>query len=187
MRTTMRALAGATTALLLWLAAGLATAAPRSPLDSFPAHIRYVSNDAPFVVFDVSPRSMTGPPDAVDSITLSFVAVDALKQVYVFPYTTSAREGATRMAAAVTCAAPTAGPWECTIPARELLARLDQGEGHFGLRIEAQGLDNDRSTVVITLPVKLETAKRRAPPKRNTAPVPSSTPRTLTLITAPVQ
>jgi hypothetical protein len=137
-----------------------------SPLGSAPAVIRYVSNDAPFVVFDVSPRSVTGPLGDLREITLNFIATDALRQLNVFAYVTSARDGSTQSAAGTACGAFEPGSWRCTIPARALLERMDRGEGLLGLRIEAQGLERDRSTVVITLPVASSAARpARLPPQ----------------------
>ncbi len=144
-------------ALAIGLAAAPGTA--HSPLDSRPAEIRYLSNDAPFVIFGVSPRSLTGSPYRFDDITLTYVATDALRQVQVFPYVRSARDGSARMAKAVACGAMEAGSRSCAVPVRDLLLQLEGGEGVFGLRIEALGLENDRSTVLVNLPVKLTAAR----------------------------
>ena len=156
-----------------------APGAPRSPLDSHPASIRYLSNDAPFVVFDVSPRSVSGSlgPELREA-TLTFVATDVLRHVNIFTFASSARHGTKEVAARVACGAKIAGSYSCAVPAREALSHLKGAEGLLGLRIEAEGLEGDRSTVLITLPVKAGAAK---PP-----PAPASTsPHTLTLLAAP--
>jgi hypothetical protein len=160
-------------------------AVPSSPLGSEPAVIHYLSNDAPFVVFDVSPRSVTGPPDDFRQVTLTFIATDALPQLYVFAYVTSTREGTTQMAPRVDCGNRDHGYWSCTIPARELLDGLAQGDGLLGLRIEAEGMERDHSTVVITLPVKVAASQRPAPtaPPVGT-PAPAMNTRTLTPLSA---
>ncbi|MDN8618844.1 hypothetical protein [Variovorax ginsengisoli] len=132
----------------------------RSPLGSYPAEIRYLSNDAPFVVFDVWPRSLGVTPGDADAVTLSFVATDTLRLVNVFAYARAGPSGTTQMAAGVPCGPRDAGSWECRVPARALLDRLDPGDGEFGLRIEADGPANQHSTVLVTLPLK--TAARPA-------------------------
>jgi hypothetical protein len=159
-------------------------AVPSSPLGYEPAVVHYVSNDAPFVVFDVSPRSVTGPPDDFQDIALNFIATDALQQVNVFAYATSTREGTTQAASRVACGSRDPGYWTCAIPARELLMRMEAGDGLFGLRIEAEGLEHDHSTVVITLPVKVGAGKSVAPPSPSPVP-PAAPPRTLTLLSWP--
>lgn len=127
----------------------------RSPLGSYPAEIRYLSNDAPFVVFDVWPRRLGGTTRDADAVTLSFVATDTLRQVNVFAYARAGPSGATQMAAGVPCGPRDAGSWECRVPARALLERLDPGDGEFGLRIEADGAGHQQhSTVLVTLPMK---------------------------------
>ncbi|MET0543740.1 MAG: hypothetical protein ABWZ88_18505 [Variovorax sp.] len=177
----------------------LAAPGARSPADSatsaasalgnHPAVIRYVSNDAPFVVFDVSPRSVTTLPADFADITLSFIATDALQQLNVFAWAAAAHDGSTRAANRVACGAREAGYGTCSVPARALLAGLERGEGQFGLRVEATGLEGDHSTVVITLPVKFAVSKRPlpAPASRPPAatPAPVLSPRTLTLLSAP--
>lgn len=171
-------------ALAISLPAGVLAApgAPRSPLDSHPARIRYVSNDAPFVVFDVSPRSVSGlrGPEEFREATLSFVATDVLRHVNVFTFSSSARHGMQEAASRVACGAKIAGSYSCAVPTQEALSQLKGAEGLLGLRIEAEGLEGDRSTVLITLPVKAGAA--RPPP----APAPASvSPPTLTLLAAP--
>jgi len=126
----------------------------RSPLGSYPADIRYLSNEAPFVVFDVWPRSLGAAPRDAEAVTLTFVATDALRQVNVFAYARAGPSGATQMAAGVPCGPRDAGSWECRIPARALIERLDAGDGEFGLRIEADGAGDQHSTVLVTLPMK---------------------------------
>lgn len=131
----------------------------RSPLDSYPAEIRYLSNDAPFVVFDVSPRSLGGTSRESDAVTLSFVATDTLRQVHVFAFARASPSGPTQMAAGVPCGPREAGYWECRVSAHELLARLDPGDGEFGLRIEAEGTAKAHSTVLVTMPLNRPRAR----------------------------
>lgn len=170
-------------ALMSTFAVSLALAAPpstpptspditSSPLDSSPARFDYVTNNAPFVVFDIAPRSLNGPAalKAFKELVLSFVATDPLQKVdvytYVVPNGGKPREAPTRTA----CGSTIAGHYSCSIPTREALLLLNganganSGEGLFGLRIEAEGIEGERSTVRITLPVKAGGAKA-APPK----------------------
>ncbi|SFM42512.1 hypothetical protein [Variovorax sp. OV329] len=144
-------------AMAIALAAALAGARPASSLDGYPARIHYVSNEAPFVVFGVTPTQLDGRAVA---ITLSFVATDPLAQVNVFPFVRAAPGGLARMNRLITCGPRDPGSWDCEVPAAELLAHLGGADGEFGLRIEAHGELRDRanhSTVIITVPV------RRAP------------------------
>jgi hypothetical protein len=172
-------------ALLSTLAASLALAAPpaatpditSSPLDSFPARFDYVSNNAPFVVFDIAPRSLVGPAalKAFKELVLSFVATDPLQKVdvytYVVPNGGKPREAPTRTA----CGSTIAGHYSCSIPTHEALLLLqgvngaNGGEGLFGLRVEAEGIEGERSTVRITLPVKGGSAK--PPPAKVVSPL----------------
>lgn len=130
---------------------------PASSLDSHPARIRYVSNDAPFVVFGVTPTQIDA---RAKTITLTFMATDPLAQVNVFPFVRAANDAPARMTRLVPCGPRDAGSWDCQIPTAELLAHLEGNDGEFGLRIEAHGEMRERanhSTVIITVPV------RRAP------------------------
>ena len=60
-----------------------------------PAQVEYLSNEAPFVVFDVSPRSLSAQDAArgVSQVSLSYVAVDALSRVEVSTFTRSGPAG----------------------------------------------------------------------------------------------
>ncbi|APW38329.1 hypothetical protein RD110_14955 [Rhodoferax koreense] len=145
---------------------------PSSPLDSFPARIDYVSNNAPFVVFDIAPRTLHAP-SAVKSfkeLTLSFVATDALHRVDVHPYVISKQGAVQEVANRIACGSTIAGHHDCAIPAREALLLLKGGDGQFGLRIEAEGIEGERSTVRITLPVQAGISKPA--PARVASPLP---------------
>lgn len=147
--------------LVLVLALALAPAGVQarppapSPLSSHPARIEYLANDAPFVVFDVSPRSLRhgGAPRAPADVVLSFIATDDLGAVTVHLSAASARAGRHEAARPVSCGAQLAGYYRCAIPTAQALAWLGKDMGSLGLRIEAEGLDGDHSTVRITLPV----------------------------------
>ncbi|WP_038209948.1 hypothetical protein [Xenophilus azovorans] len=141
------------------LGAGLATApsGARSPLDGHPSQTRYLSNDAPFVVFGVTPTHVDG---SARQVLLSFVATDRVEQVNVFPFVRAAPDAPAQMAAQVPCGPRDPGSWDCLVPVAGLLARLEGAAGQLGLRIEAHGDLTQRgrhSTVIVTLPV------RRAP------------------------
>ena len=127
-----------------------------SPLSSYPAQFEYVTNNAPFVVFDIAPRSLNGPAalKAFKELELTFVATDPLHRVdiytYVVPPGGKLQEAPTRIA----CGSTISGHYSCKVPTHEALLLLKGGAGTFGLRIEAEGIEGDRSTVRITLPVK---------------------------------
>ena len=59
-----------------------------SPLSSYPAQFEYVTNNAPFVVFDIAPRSLNGPAalKAFRELELTFVATDPLHRVDITTY-----------------------------------------------------------------------------------------------------
>ena len=133
----------------------------RSALDGHPSQTRYLSNDAPFVVFGVTPTRVDS--DA-RQVRLSFIATDRLEQVHVFPFVRTAPEATAQMAAPMACGPRDAGSWDCVVPVGALLAWLEGASGELGLRIEAHGDLRERgqhSTVIITLPV------RRALPSLN--------------------
>lgn len=158
MRIPKMAFIAAAIALSAGLPAAPTGARPPSTLDSHPARIRYVSNDAPFVVFGVSPTLLDARSA---SLTLSFVATDPLAQVNVFPFVRAATGGPARMTRQVACGPKDPGSWDCDVPVGELLAHLEGAEGELGLRIEAHGELRERanhSTVMVLVPV------RRAPP-----------------------
>lgn len=126
-----------------------------STLDGHPAQTIYLSNDAPFVVFGVTPTQIQRKGQA-QAMQLSFIATERLSQVNVFPFV---REGPGRPAPLdrpVACGPRDAGSWDCVVPVTHLLARLDGPRGELGLRIEAHGDPHkpaDHSTVVIIVPL----------------------------------
>jgi len=136
-----------------------------SPLDMEPAVVDYVSNDAPFVVFDIAPRTLKGGfgPDASRKAELTFVATEPLAKVDVFSNATAPRTG-DGPPLRTACGQREPGHHSCTIALQEALVHLNGNAGHFALRIEAEGLDGERSTVRITLPVAGGIVKPAAPP-----------------------
>ena len=158
-------------ALALSIAAPFAVAgrkAPqRSPLGIDPAEVVYLRNDAPFVVFDISPRGLSGPDDRADWATLTFMATDALQHVNVTTLSRTEAQGS-RVADRVACGTRMAGYHACAVPPAPARAQL-AGAGVVDLRIEAQGLDGQRSLVQITLAAK---GKRPAAPAMPAAPAP---------------
>jgi hypothetical protein len=167
--------------LLLALAPVPASAAPptppaandmSSPLDSFPARFDYVTNNAPFVVFDIAPRSLNGPAalKAFKELELTFVATDALHRVDIYTYAVPPGGKALEVPTRIACGSTLAGHHSCKVPTRDALLLLKGGAGSFGLRIEAEGIEGDRSTVRITLPVKAGGGKPA--PAKVTSPLP---------------
>lgn len=172
--------------LALWLLGAVppAMASPPAPgarasmaaLGMQPAQVEYLANDAPFVVFDVSPRSLSAEDAArgVSQVSLSYVAVDALSRVEVSTFTRSGAAGEVQvhgLPVRIDCGGGIAGYRQCTVPAIGADARAS-GDLHFGLRVEAEGLDGERSVVLVMLPVqrppapparRAATASRRAP------------------------
>ncbi|MFZ4286835.1 hypothetical protein [Variovorax sp. HJSM1_2] len=136
-----------------------------SPLGSEPAVIEYLSNNAPFVVFDIAPRTLAMRAGAKTSrdLALTFVATDALNHVNVFTYVVSKHRGVLPAPTRITCGAKTSGHHQCDVATREALLLLKGEAGLFGLRIEAEGVEGDRSTVRITLPVKAASGKAPTP------------------------
>lgn len=144
-----------TLALCPWLHA--AGASPPSPLGIDPARIAYLANDAPFVVFDITPRSLGGEPtpSGQGHAALTFMATDPLRQVNVAVTARPERPGAREIAAVrTTCGPQIAGYHRCPIPTDVALTHLDGDGGSIGLRIEAEDVDGARSVVQITLPVR---------------------------------
>lgn len=142
-------------ALCPWLHAAAGSAS--SPLGMAPARIAYLANDAPFVVFDIAPRSLGGEPtrNGQGHAALTFIATDALRQVSVAVAARPDRPGAREIAAVrTTCGPQIAGYHRCDIPTDVALTHLDGDGGSIGLRIEAEGADGERSVVQITLPVR---------------------------------
>lgn len=166
--------------LALWLLGGVlpAMAAPPAPgarasmaaLGMQPAQVEYLANDAPFVVFDVHPRSLSAEDAArgVSQVSLSYVAVDALSRVEVSTFTRSGAAGEVQvhgLPVRIDCGGGIAGYRQCTVPAIGADARAS-GDLQFGLRVEAEGLDGERSVVLVMLPVQRPVATppaRRAP------------------------
>jgi hypothetical protein len=148
---------------------GAQTQQPKAPhpLSSYPASFDYLSNDAPFVVADVEPRSLDavsfkkGTKDAV----LVFLATDLLRQVNVVTYAKSPEFGTREVAGRIACGSKTPGYYRCTVPMEPALAALRGSHGLFGMRIEAEGMDGERSTVQVTLPVKAGVAPSPVQPK----------------------
>ncbi len=146
--------------MVLAVAAALAASAGSpgtgsgSTLDGYPAVTRYISNDAPFVVFGVAPTRFDGQAGPVK---LTFIATDRLEQVNVFPFVRSTPGGSVRMRTQVSCGPRDPGSWDCTVPVAGLLVDLDSSGGELGLRIEAHGELRDsrqHSTVIITMPAR---------------------------------
>lgn len=153
-----------TLALCPWLHA--AAASPPSPLGMDPARIEYLANDAPFVVFDVAPRSLGGEPtrSGQGHAALTFIATEPLQQVSVAVAARPDRPGAREIAAVrTTCGPQIAGYHRCPIPTDVALTHLDGDGGSIGLRIEAEGPDGERSVVLITLPVRALRAAAPSP------------------------
>ena len=144
-----------TLALCPWLDTTAASAP--SPLGMDPARIDYLADDAPFVVFDIAPRSLGGEPtpSGQGHAALTFMATDPLRQVSVAVVARPDRPGARDIAAVrTTCGPQIAGYHRCAVPTDVALTHLDGDGGSIGLRIEAEGSDGERSVVLITLPVR---------------------------------
>jgi hypothetical protein len=151
-----------------WLAASLAAGAA-STLDGRPAKTVYLSNEAPFVVFGVTPTSLD---QRAGQVLLTFVATDRLEQVNVFPFVRATPQDRATLRKPVACGPRDAGSWDCVVPLADVLPALDGRPGELGLRIEAHGdlLDRaEHSTVVVTLPVGRAPA-RAARKKEHPAP-----------------
>lgn len=134
-------------------------------LGTYPAKVEYASNDAPFVVFDISPRTLASTAGAADpkEASLVFVATDVLSYVNVFMYSTSTQSEPREVPGRTACGSKTPGHYSCTVPLRAALAQLQGSDGFVGLRIETEGLDGDRSTIRVTLPVKAALPAASAP------------------------
>ena len=154
-----------TLALCPWLHATAASAP--SPLGMDPARIEYLANDAPFVVFDIAPRSLAGEPtrSGQGHAALTFIATDPLRQVSIAVAAQPDRTGAREVAAVRTACGPQiAGYHRCAVPTDVALTHLDGDGGRIGLLIEAEGEDGTRSVVQITLPVRALRAAAPAAP-----------------------
>jgi hypothetical protein len=159
--------------LACWPLALLAQPVPSSPLDSFPARFTYVTNDAPFVVFDIAPRRLNAGAAIRMSreLKLSFVATEPLQRVDVYAYAVPGNGGPREHPVRTACGSVIAGHHDCAVPVREALLLLRGAEGSLGLRVEAEGVGGERSTVRITLPV---TAAARPVPPKVASPLPLS-------------
>lgn len=158
MQTPASFLAGAV--LLTALAAAPADAG--SSLDGHPSVTQYLMNDAPFVVFGVTPTSLKG---SSTRLTLTFIATEPLQQVHVFPFVRRSSDGPARLRPHVACGPREPGSWDCHIPVAELLRDLKDHDGELGLRIEAHGdlrARGEHSTVIVTVPVRHLPAAARA-------------------------
>jgi hypothetical protein len=156
---------------------GDAQAAPPSPYGMDPAKVEYLRNDAPFVVFDVSPRQLDPGRDGKAATVLNFIATEDLQLVKVFASPRIAGQASSPFVDTATrCGAVGPGYHSCEVRTADALAWLGDREGHVELRIEAEGLDDERSEVRITLPVAASA---------RTAPQGSAPPHTLTLLAFP--
>lgn len=160
------------------LAASLAAGPARavSTLDGWPSRTAYLSNDAPFVVFGVTPTQLDR---RAAQVRLTFIATDHLSQVHVFAFFRDAPGGRVFIRSQVACGPRDPGSWDCVVPVARLLDELEGPQGEVGLRIEAHGDPrklNEHSTVVVTLPVggADSRARRRgaSPVQRHPAPLP---------------
>ena len=147
--------------LTLWPWLHAAAASPPlpspSPLGMDPARIDYLANGAPFVVFDIAPRSFDGAPtpDGRGHAALTFVATDPLRRLNVAVAVRPDRPGAREIATLHTACGPQiAGHHRCSIPTDVALTQLDGDGGSIALRIDAEGEDGARSVVHLTLPVR---------------------------------
>jgi hypothetical protein len=124
-----------------------------STLDGWPSRTVYVSNDAPFVVFGVTPTQLD---HRAAQLQLSFVATDRLDLVNIFVFYRDRPDGPVQMRSQVACGPRERGSWDCAVPVAQLLAELAGMPGELGLRIEAHGdlrQPRDHSTVIVTVPV----------------------------------
>lgn len=154
------------------LAAGPAGAV--STLDGWPSRTVYVSNDAPFVVFGVTPTQLDR---RAVQLQLSFVATDRLDLVNVFVFFRDRSDGPVQMRSQVACGPRERGSWDCAVPVAHLLAELAGTQGELGLRIEAHGdlrQPTDHSTVIVTVPVgrseRAASRKSKPPVQKHMAP-----------------
>lgn len=156
------------TAVLAAVLAG-GTAGAASTLDGRPSRTEYLSNDAPFVVFGVTPTHLDRK---AGQVLLTFVATERLEQVHVFPFVRATPDGPATLRKLVACGPRDAGSWDCVVPVADLLADLEGPQGQLGLRIEAHGDLRERgehSTVIVTLPVG-RTESRPVRRKEHAAP-----------------
>ena len=137
------------------LVAGLAAVPARalSTLDGWPSRTHYLSNDAPFVVFGVTPTQVDREAAQVQ---LSFIATDRLSRVEVYTFVRNTPTDRVLLRSQVACGPREPGSWNCAVPVAAPLAELAGPQGELGLRIEAHGdlrKPGEHSTVLVTLPV----------------------------------
>lgn len=140
-----------TVVLAASLAAGPSAAV--STLDGWPSRTVYLSNDAPFVVFGVTPTQIDR---RAGQIQLSFIATDRLSQVHVYTFVRDKPDSPTLLRSQVSCGPREPGSWDCVVPVALPLAELEGPQGELGLRIEAHGdlrKPGEHSTVLVSLPV----------------------------------
>ncbi len=145
-----------------------------STLDGWPSRTVYVSNDAPFVGFGVTPTQLD---HRAAQLQLSFVATDRLDLVNVFVFFRDRADGPVHMRSQVACGPRERGSWDCAVPVAHLLTELAGAQGELGLRIEAHGdlhQPRDHSTVIVTVPVgqgaRMASGKSRPPVLRPAPP-----------------
>jgi hypothetical protein len=156
------------------LAAGLAAgpSAAVSTLDGWPSRTVYLSNDAPFVVFGVTPTQVDRQAGQVQ---LSFIATDRLDLINVFVFFRDRPDGPVQMRSQVACGPRERGSWDCAVPVAHLFAEFMGRQGELGLRIEAHGdlrQPSEHSTVLVTVPVGREARKPKSPVHRHAVPIP---------------
>lgn len=148
-------------AIVLAALAVLATDTHAS-LDGHPSVTQYLTNEAPFVVFGVTPTQVD---KGAHSLVLTFMATEPLEQVNVFPFVRRSSDGPMRLRPHVVCGPKEPGSWNCPIPVTELLHGLPDSGAEIGLRIEAHGdlrVRTQHSTVIVTVPVRPAPAARSA-------------------------
>jgi hypothetical protein len=140
---------------VVFLAATLAAGSSRavSTLDGWPSRTVYLSNDAPFVVFGVTPTQVDR---RAAQIQLSFIATDRLSTVEVYTFVRDTPGDRVLLRSQATCGPREIGSWDCVVPVAGPLNELQGPQGELGLRIEAHGdprKPSEHSTVLVTLPV----------------------------------
>lgn len=159
---------------LLASAAVLAASVVASPahavstIDGWPSTTEYLSNDAPFVVFGVTPTRLERN---ASQLKLAFIATESLSAVKVFPFVRAGPGARGSLRNPLPCGPRERGYWECTLPVAALLADLEGPQGELGLRIEAHGdprVLTEHSTVVVIVPVGGED---RPPPHPQTVSI----------------
>lgn len=152
------------------LAAGPAGAA--STLDGWPSRTVYLSNDAPFVVFGVTPTRLDR---RAAQLQLSFIATDSLSKVEVYTFVRDRPDERVVLRSQVACGPRERGSWDCVVPVAHLFSELAGPQGELGLRIEAHGdlrRPAEHSTVIVTVPVgqgEGAAGRKRRPPVQRPA------------------